>query len=85
VVQLSLFLLLASVFFGGFILSVDEFQPAAQVISYLLPVTHGIELLQSAMLRGQSEPAWAFDALSVMFIGFSLLSWRLVRGTISQA
>jgi ABC-2 type transport system permease protein len=85
VVQLSLFLLLASVFFGGFILSVDEFQPAAQVISYLLPVTHGIQLLQNAMLRGQAAPAWGIPALGGMFLGFSLISWRLVRRTISQA
>jgi ABC-2 type transport system permease protein len=85
VVQLSLFLLLASVFFGGFILSVDEFRPAAQVISYLLPVTHGIQLLQNAMLRGQAGPTWEIEALGVMFVAFSLLSWRLVRRTISQA
>lgn len=85
VVQLSLFLLLASVFFGGFILSVDEFQPAAQVISYLLPVTHGIVLLQNAMLRGQAEPAWEVAALWVMVLAFSLVSWRLVRRTIAQA
>ena len=85
VVQLSLFLLLASVFFGGFILSVDEFHPAAQVISYLLPVTHGIQVLQNAMLRGQAQPGWEIDALGVMFLVFSLLSWRLVRRTIAQA
>lgn len=85
VVQLSLFLLLASVFFGGFILSVDEFHPAAQVISYLLPVTHGIVLLQNAMLRGQVQPDWEIAALGVMFVAFSLVSWRLVRRTISQA
>ncbi len=85
VVQLSLFLLLASVFFGGFILSVDEFHPAAQVISYLLPVTHGIQLLQNAMLRGEAQPGWEIDALGMMFLGFSLLSWRLVRRTIARA
>lgn len=51
-VQLSLLLLLASVFFSGFVLAVDEFRPLAQVFAYLLPVTHGISLLQDLMLRG---------------------------------
>jgi ABC-2 type transport system permease protein len=85
VVQLTLFLLLASVFFGGFVLSVDEFHPAAQVFAYMLPVTHAIGLLQNAMLRGVVEPSWGLAALGAMAIVFSLASWFLLRRSISQA
>ena len=52
VVQLSLLLLLASVFFSGFVLSIDEFEPFLRGIAYLLPVTHGISLVGDVMLRG---------------------------------
>ncbi|MFN8629758.1 MAG: ABC transporter permease [Chloroflexota bacterium] len=85
VVQLSLFLLLASVFFGGFVLSVDEFRPAAQVISYLLPVTHGITLLQNAMLQGSAQPIWQLAALALMVLLFTVASWGLLRRAIAQA
>jgi ABC-2 type transport system permease protein len=85
VVQLSLFLLLASVFFGGFVLSVDEFRPAAQLVAYALPVTHAISLMQNAMLRGVVEPSWELAALGALAITFSLASWVLLRRSISLA
>lgn len=85
VVQLSLFTLLASVFFGGFMLSVDEFHPAAQVFAYLLPVTHGIKLLQDDMLRGSAQPVWELEALGAMAVAFSAVSWGLVRRLIEKA
>src|SRR3546814_2948786 len=53
-VQLSLLVLLASVFFSGFVLAVDEFTPPVRAIAYTLPVTHGIQLLQDFMLRGST-------------------------------
>ncbi len=33
----------------------------------------------------QVEPAWEIDALGLVVLVFSLLSWRLVRHTISRA
>ena len=53
-VQLSLLVLLASVFFSGFVLAIDEFTPPVRALAYLLPVTHGIRLLQDLMLRGST-------------------------------
>ena len=44
-VQLALLLLLASVFFSGFVLPVSEFREGVQIAAYALPVTHGIQLL----------------------------------------
>ena len=57
-VQLSMLVLLASVFFSGFVLPLDEFIPAARFFSYALPVTHGIQLLQEVMLRGAASSIW---------------------------
>ena len=41
-VQLSLLVLLASVFFSGFVLPIDEFTEPVRALAYMLPVTHGI-------------------------------------------
>ena len=54
-VQLALLVLLASVFFSGFVLSIDQFTPPVRALAYLLPVTHGIQLLQDLMLRGTTN------------------------------
>ncbi len=51
-VQLTMLVLLASVFFSGFFLPISAFQPPATYVSVALPVTHGILALQDLMLRG---------------------------------
>jgi ABC-2 type transport system permease protein len=51
-VQLAMLSLIASTFFGGFFIELDQLQPFAQVLSYVLPVTYGIRDLQDVMLRG---------------------------------
>ena len=58
-VQLALLVLLGSVFFSGFVLDLDQFAPAVQAVGNLLPVTHGIRLLQDLMLRGSHDRALA--------------------------
>ncbi|MCW5848941.1 MAG: ABC transporter permease [Anaerolineae bacterium] len=52
-VQLSMIVLLASIFFSGFFLPLDTLYGPARVIAALLPVTYGIQALQAAMLRGE--------------------------------
>ena len=80
-VQLSMLVLLASVFFSGFVLPVEEFIPPVRYLSYLLPVTHGIETLQETMLRGTVRDTWMLAALAglgvVLYLG-SLLRLRQV-------
>ena len=65
-VQLSLLTLLASVFFSGFVLSIDQFTPPVRALAYALPVTHGIQLLQDLMLRGTTTHLWQAGALVVI-------------------
>ena len=76
-VQLSMLVLLASVFFSGFVLPVTDFAPWAQYIAYALPVTHGISLLQELMLRGGLGDEWMIAMLAG--IGLVLYAVSLVR------
>ena len=76
-VQLSMILLLASVFFSGFVLPVSDFAEWTQYLAYSLPVTHGIALLQDIMLRGEVTAIWMIGALAV--IGLVLYVGSLMR------
>jgi len=76
-VQLSMLILLASVFFSGFVLPVEDFIGPVQYLSYVLPVTHGIETLQQAMLRGGVSSTWMLAALAG--IGLLLFFASLLR------
>jgi ABC-2 type transport system permease protein len=51
-VQYTLIVLLASLFFSGFFLSLNQLQGAATLVSWLLPVSYGMQLLRDVMLRG---------------------------------
>jgi ABC-2 type transport system permease protein len=66
--------LLASVFFSGFVLPVQDFVGPVQIISYLLPVTHAIALLQDSMLRGQLFQPWMLPALAGIGLALYLIS-----------
>lgn len=84
-VQLSLLMLLASVFFSGFVLPVHEFAELLQPVAYALPVTHGIHLLQDVMLRGGTFLWWQLYVLigiglAMLFLTSFLLRRQMVRG-----
>ena len=76
-VQLSMLILLASVFFSGFVLPVADFEPWMRYIAYALPVTHGIETLQQLMLRGEVSATWMLGVL--LGIGVALYVGSLLR------
>ena len=78
-VQLSLLYLLASVFFSGFVLPLDEFSEPVQAIAYSMPVTHGIRLIQDVMLRGGTTQTWEFAALGAIAAVTLVASWMLLR------
>ena len=84
-VQLSLLVLLASVFFSGFVLSIDQFTPFVRGLAYLLPVTHGIRLIQDVMLRGQITEAWQVGALAGIAAVTLVASWLLLRRGMTKA
>src|SRR4029079_5341964 len=78
-VQLALLTLLASMSLSGFVLHIEEFQPAVQVGAYLLPVTHGIALLQGEFLSGAIAQTWELGALVGTGACLLLVSWALLR------
>jgi ABC-2 type transport system permease protein len=82
-VQLSMLVLLASVFFSGFVLPVSEFAEWTQYLAYALPVTHGIATLQELMLRGVVSEPWMLWTLlgigAVLYIGSLLRLRRILR------
>lgn len=82
-VQLSMLLLLASVFFSGFVLPVTDFAAWTQYLAYSLPVTHGIALFQQHMLRGEIRDVWMVGVLAgiglILYIGSLLRLRRVLR------
>jgi ABC-2 type transport system permease protein len=82
-VQLSMLVLLASVFFSGFVLPLDQFIAPLRIAAYSLPVTHGIQLLQDFMLRGATNAGWELIVLGgigvVLFLVTSITLRRNLR------
>ncbi len=84
-VQLSMLVLLTSVFFSGFFLRLETLWEPVRALSYALPVTYGIQSLQVIMLRG-GEPSTtlllAAGGLALLFglLGFFLFSRQFRRG-----
>ena len=78
-VQFSLLILIASVLFGGFFLSLESLIPYVRALSYALPITHGIIALQATMLRGEFPPLYTLATLGGMAIALFVLSALLFR------
>jgi ABC-2 type transport system permease protein len=78
-VQLSLLLLLGSVFFSGFVLPLRDFSEPVRAIAYLLPVTHGIDLVHDVMLQGWIAAPWHLAALGVLSAALLLAAWLGMR------
>ena len=75
-IQYALLILLASLFFSGFFLSLDALGAVARGIAWLLPVTYGMRMLRDVMLRG-TDPDWQQMALlagyGVVLFGIALI------------
>ena len=84
-VQLAMLVLLASVFFSGFVLPLKEFWDPFQYAAWVLPVTHGIRLLQDVMLRGTTTADMQIVALyviaAVLFLLTTILLHQQLRRT----
>jgi ABC-2 type transport system permease protein len=84
-VQLSLLVLLASVFFSGFVLPISEFTEPVAVAAHAIPVTNGIGLIQDIMLRGQLTEPWEAMLLAAIGLVLLLACWLLLRRGMSRA
>jgi ABC-2 type transport system permease protein len=84
-VQLSLLVLLASVFFSGFVLPISEFSAPVRAGAYLIPVTSGISLIQDVMLRGEIREPWQAMLLAAIGGVLLLACWLLLRRGMTRA
>ncbi len=84
-VTLSLLVLLMSVFFSGFVLSIAEFSSPVRALAYSLPVTHGIRLIQDIMLRGTTSQLWEYAVLALIALITLTFSWLLLRRGMTRA
>ena len=84
-VQLSMLVLLASVFFSGFVLPLDQFVAPLRVAAYGLPVTHGIQLLQDYMLRGFTNSPWELSVLGAIGVVLFAMKWVKVGRNLRSA
>ena len=84
-VQLSMLVLLASVFFSGFVLPVSDFAEWTQYIAYALPVTHGIATLQELMLRGDIGDEWMLGVLAAIGAVLFVVSLLRLRRVLHRA
>jgi ABC-2 type transport system permease protein len=84
-VQLSLLVLLASVFFSGFVLPISEFNEPVRVAAYAIPVTSGIPLIQDVMLRGEIREPWQALLLAAIGLLLRLACWLLLRRGMDRA
>jgi len=74
-VQFAMLVLLASVLFSGFFTALYLFVPAVRVIAYLLPVTYGIQLFQSILLRGAAPNLTYVGGLLVIGLVLFIVAW----------
>ncbi|MFL5726997.1 MAG: ABC transporter permease [Chloroflexota bacterium] len=84
-VQLSLLLLLASVFFSGFVLGTDEFTEPVRSLTALLPVTNGIQLIGDVMLRGSTQAITSVWILVGEVVGYTAVAWIILRRALRSA
>jgi len=72
-VQFGMLTLLAGLFFGGFTLDLDALRYPAKVISWLLPVTYGIRMLQDVMLRGTNPDHALTAGIAALAVGYGTM------------
>lgn len=78
-VQYAMLILLASMFFGGFFLSLDAFRYPIRLLSWALPVTYAIRSLQATMLRGVDPAFIDIASLIVLSVVYGALAWFFLR------
>ncbi len=83
-VQYAMLVLLASLFFGGFLLDLDALNYPVKLISLVIPVTYGTSLLRDVMLRGSSPDLWDVVGLASTSLVYSVVALRLMARRLKQ-
>ena len=78
-VQLAMGVLLASVFFSGFVLSTQFFVGAGRLVGFALPATYAIQALRDIMLRGEVVRTAPYIVLPTAAVALFAVNWLLLR------
>jgi ABC-2 type transport system permease protein len=81
-VQYSMLLLLASIFFSGFLLDLRLMWKPVTAIAWSLPATYGIRMLQDIMLRGAPIPLLIFGGIALIGIALFVIDLLILRKNI---
>jgi ABC-2 type transport system permease protein len=81
-VQYAMLVLLASIFFSGFLLSLERFHTVLRWMAHALPVTNGVVLLRDEMLRGQLIQPLTLPLLLALAVVLFAASARLYRSRL---
>jgi ABC-2 type transport system permease protein len=83
-VQAAMILLLASVFFSGFFIALYLLWEPVRLISWALPVTYGMALLQQVMLLGTRPDPILLGSLAGLGLILAVLAWLLMRRLLAR-
>ncbi|HNP72544.1 MAG TPA: ABC transporter permease [Kouleothrix sp.] len=83
-VQMSMLVLLMSIFFSGFFLPLENFASPVREIGYALPLTHAISGYQALMLRGHSPSQFAWEVMGIIVVAAFLVVSMLARWRFRQ-
>ena len=78
-VQMAMGVLLASVFFSGFVLTTQFFVGIGKLVGLLLPATYAIAALRDIMLRGTVQETMPFVVLPAVALALFAINWLLLR------
>ena len=81
-VQYAMLVLLASLFLGGVFLDLERLRFPVEIVSWLLPVTYAISMLQDVMLRGRDPAQSDVIGLVALAAGAALAAAVLVHRSL---
>ena len=84
-VQYAMLSLLAAMFFSGFMLSIDLLAYPVRYLSYAIPVTYGISMIQDVMLRGLVPKTADIIGLLSLLVVYGGLAVFLLRRKLARA
>ena len=83
-VQYAMFLLLGSIFFSGFFLDLRYLWAPIRAVSWAIPATYGIRMLQDTALRGAPINGQVYFTLLGIGAGLFAIAWLLLRRRLQQ-